>query len=303
MKSWRKLFLTGALFAVAAVSSADAPKASSAAWLDLGIGARALGMGGAVSSLVDDASAVWWNPAGLSQMAAKENNNEFFLDGNILTENRELDHIGYAHRTDGVGSFGVGLTHYALTGLEGYDDQGNPTANFQDMGLALHLAWASEVNWHLRYGVAARVLHQELGPESALGWAGDVGVLYFPFEASPAAIAVTAQNLVSNVHWTQGTDEETDPTLRMGLSDRPLQDFLTLSADVEIGIRDGTWVPHVGAELWATQDWAIRTGWQPGQGLGGGLTWKVSYYVFDYGFGWDPLGLGQRHEVSVAIKI
>ncbi len=36
-----------------------------AAFLDIGIGARALGMGGAYTSLADDGTAFYWNPAGL----------------------------------------------------------------------------------------------------------------------------------------------------------------------------------------------------------------------------------------------
>jgi hypothetical protein len=293
----------GLILGALAAAAQAGPQSASAAWQDLGVGARALGMGGAVASIVDDPSAVWWNPAGLSRMQAKENTHELSLDGNVLSENRRLNHLGYAYRQDGVGTLGLGLSQYGLTGLEGYDADGSPTGSFDDLGLALFVDWAGEVNWHLRYGVGLRALREQLGGDASWGYAGDLGILVLPFEGSAAALAVTAQNLVSSAIWTTGATEQAAPTLRLGLSDRPFQDYLTLSADAEIGVTAGTLIPHLGAELWPRGDWGFRGGWQPGQGLSGGLSWKVSYYQFDYGFAWEPLGLGQRHEASIALKL
>jgi len=46
--------------------SADAKGTTGAAFLTMGMGARAVGMGGAYSAVAADASAVSWNPAGLN---------------------------------------------------------------------------------------------------------------------------------------------------------------------------------------------------------------------------------------------
>lgn len=45
--------------------------------LGMGIGARAMSMGGAFTAVADDASAVFWNPAGLAQLT----DNQIFLSG------------------------------------------------------------------------------------------------------------------------------------------------------------------------------------------------------------------------------
>lgn len=45
--------------------------------LGMGIGARAMSMGGAFTAVADDASAIFWNPAGLAQLT----DNQFFLSG------------------------------------------------------------------------------------------------------------------------------------------------------------------------------------------------------------------------------
>src|SRR5438552_4125808 len=43
-----------------------------ASFLNYGAGARALGMGGAFYAVADDATAAYWNPAGLPQVQRKE---------------------------------------------------------------------------------------------------------------------------------------------------------------------------------------------------------------------------------------
>jgi hypothetical protein len=50
--------------------------------LGMGIGARAIAMGGAFTAICDDASATFWNPAGLAQM----HNNQLFLSGDYPKE-------------------------------------------------------------------------------------------------------------------------------------------------------------------------------------------------------------------------
>ena len=49
----------------AAVAAAGAADKYSADWMTYGAGARALGMGGAFVAVADDATAPYWNPAGM----------------------------------------------------------------------------------------------------------------------------------------------------------------------------------------------------------------------------------------------
>ncbi len=47
--------------------------------LGMGIGARAIGLGGAFVSIADDPSAVYWNPAGLTDIRTDTNQAQLFL--------------------------------------------------------------------------------------------------------------------------------------------------------------------------------------------------------------------------------
>ena len=50
--------------------------------IGLGIGARAIGMGGAFTAVADDASTIFWNPAGLAQIP----DNQIFFSGDYPKE-------------------------------------------------------------------------------------------------------------------------------------------------------------------------------------------------------------------------
>ena len=68
----RGLLVFGATvaFALPAAAQTKTPKYSNE-FLNLGVGARALGMGKVQVSLADDATAGYWNPAGLANQTRK----------------------------------------------------------------------------------------------------------------------------------------------------------------------------------------------------------------------------------------
>ena len=77
--------------------------AETASFLNVGVGARGLGMGGAYTALADDANALYWNPAGLSKLEKRE----FTASHAELFENTWLDFLAYAHPTS-QGTFAAG---------------------------------------------------------------------------------------------------------------------------------------------------------------------------------------------------
>ncbi|MBD3217903.1 MAG: hypothetical protein GF310_06450, partial [candidate division Zixibacteria bacterium] len=60
------LLLPGVLHGQAKVATAGAQ------FLEIGVSARAVAMGGSFTSIADDASAVYYNPAGMTQIFEKE---------------------------------------------------------------------------------------------------------------------------------------------------------------------------------------------------------------------------------------
>ena len=76
--------------------------------LGLGVGARAMSMGGAFSALADDASALYWNPAGMTNM--KNGEEMFHVDTDPVRYSfkaivfhpgkRDVSHRGRGHERD-----------------------------------------------------------------------------------------------------------------------------------------------------------------------------------------------------------
>lgn len=89
-------------------------------FLRYGIGARALGMGGAYTALSDDATAVYWNPAGLGQLDQlyfHAMNTQLFLDSNFESITLAAPLYGYPFEGSKF-SFGFG---YVLLKTEEFE--------------------------------------------------------------------------------------------------------------------------------------------------------------------------------------
>lgn len=143
--------------------------AETASFLDIGVGARALGMGGAYTALADDANALYWNPAGLSKLEKRE----FTASHAELFESTRLDFLAYAHPTS-QGTFAAGLTYLSQSTIEGRDSLGRPTAGFDASDAALSLGYARKLE-AAELGATFKYLRSHIGSTEAQGAALDVG--------------------------------------------------------------------------------------------------------------------------------
>ena len=70
--TFKGLAVGGGLAMLLCASSVARADKYTGEFLKLGVGARALGMGGAFAGLADDASAAYWNPAGLAYLKTNQ---------------------------------------------------------------------------------------------------------------------------------------------------------------------------------------------------------------------------------------
>lgn len=143
--------------------------AETAAFLDIGVGARALGMGGAYTALADDANAIYWNPAGLSNLEKRE----FTASHAEMFESTRLDFLAYAHPTS-QGTFAAGLTYLSQGKIDGRDSLGRQTAGYDASDAAVSLGYARKVEL-VDLGASFKYLRSHIGSTEAQGVAMDVG--------------------------------------------------------------------------------------------------------------------------------
>ncbi|MBI5242711.1 MAG: hypothetical protein HY922_03375, partial [Elusimicrobia bacterium] len=111
-------FAQFALLAILACpASAAGPGTSAATFLSLGFGARPLALGESFVALADDASALHYNPAGLSlaQPASPQGRRpyELLLSHSLHIQDIRLTQMGFMRRP-----FGLSVTHLSLRGIE-----------------------------------------------------------------------------------------------------------------------------------------------------------------------------------------
>jgi len=155
---------------------------SGAQFLEIGVSARAVGMGEAFIGLVDDASAVYYNPAGLTQLEDRE----VILTHVDYPADINYEFAGLAYPTPRFG--GVwGLAFYALdagdmdrreplkAGLGGVAITGE---TFSAKDYALAVSYARNLTDRFSLGITFKFLEELYEEERASGWGMDIGTLY-----------------------------------------------------------------------------------------------------------------------------
>lgn len=150
---------------------------SAAAFLEIGIGAKAEAMGGAFTALSDDASALYWNPAGISGMqgiSLTANHTEWLAD-------TKFQYVGLVIPMGDYKAIGLSLTM-----LDYMDKQPVRTINQPDgtgeyydaSDMAIALTYGMNITSGFSFGVTGKYIHQGIWHESAQTFAMDLGVLY-----------------------------------------------------------------------------------------------------------------------------
>jgi hypothetical protein len=109
--SSKKLSYIGVLCALCVSAVNGFSEEYAADFLNIGIGGRALAMGGAFSSIADDGSAFYWNPAGLPQIAKREATLQHtWLFGGLATH----DFISFVHPLPNRAGVGVSWIRFSV---------------------------------------------------------------------------------------------------------------------------------------------------------------------------------------------
>lgn len=146
---------------------------TSAQFLKLGVGARAMSMGAAYVALADDGTAHYWNPAGL---AAFRTFGAALMHHDWVLDIRQ-DYLSLAIPAPKVGVLGLSVNVLSMDEKE-ITTVREPTGtglhyNVQD--LALGLSYARQVSDRLRVGLTAKYIGLQAHNERAQTMAVDIG--------------------------------------------------------------------------------------------------------------------------------
>jgi hypothetical protein len=177
---------------------------TAAAFLKMGVGPRAIGMGGAFTATANDLSSAYWNPGGLASIYNREamfNHTRWFADVNY-------DYAGFAI---GIPDFGTLSASVAVVSKDEMavrtEEEPTGTGEMFDAGdLAIGLSYARNLTDQFSMGFTAKYIRQHIWHESAIGMAIDVGALYRIPVLNELRIGVSVSNFGTKMQM-EGRDQ------------------------------------------------------------------------------------------------
>lgn len=270
-------------------------------FLKLGVGARAIGMGEAYSALSDDASGIYYNPAGI----AFGEINEVTLMHKQWAFGTTTEFLGSTVHVSPL-TFGLGFNSTDVDAIEIRQQPGPAQGTFSLHDLAISATASWRIDTALSVGATAKFLYEKIYVDESNGAAFDFGVRYK--YSSNLAIALAVANLGSMSKLVN--DRITLPTgFRGGASFfSPLNDdfALTVASDLLKVVHDNGVRVLFGGEISYRSLLALRSGYQIGydaKGLSAGIGVRYSLLQFDYAYVPFSNQLGDTHTFALTFNL
>lgn len=293
VKIWGLVTLMVVSLAGSGWAASDETGTTALNFLKIGVGARPAAMGEAYGAIADDVFALYWNPAGLVNLKAREFS---FMHTEWLLDTR-YEYLGFGQQFGPIGcSIGAGLAIFDAGKIpnEREGSQGEPlgqSGTHNGRSMAFSVGGGFQTRYNLSAGAAVKVIQQKIAGESDEGVAMDLGLLYeLPLGPRSNRISFVLQNI--------GPDINDDPlpfAVKIGTSHQ-LQDDFILGLEVDIP-RDNILSLAAGGEKQVHEFAVIRAGYKfladrnkqdALSGFSGGVGilhggYKLDYAVVTYG--------------------
>ncbi len=309
----KKIFLTISFLLILCSSLTYATTGDggySAAFSRMGLGARALGMGGAFVAVADDGFASSFNPAGLVQLKRPT----FSASYRFMSLGRKLSYVSYQQPIKGGAAVGLYWINSGVGDVETRDYEGRVTGELSNHENLVNFNFAKRIIELFSVGLNIKYSQSNLSVLDANTVGFDLGVLFGPYQKF--RIGVTADNIGMKYSWTSGkywqefdqvgTDTEDDFPLnfKLGASYLLLKDKLLVSAQMDKNDKQKTRL-HFGGEFWGVKYLAGRLGYKDGSftfGLGVNYKVKTITLGLDYAFISSQVGTNSDNLVSMGIE-
>lgn len=164
----RNALLLASVLLAAPAGARENPPTFGASVLDMSTSARALAMGGAAAGVIEDAEAIWFNPAALaftsSTGSGSYTHRELFPE---FDPDLQHDALAFSTRLDWIrGGIAGGVTYLDYGKSVATDFSGNVLGEYRSYELVPAVAFGSRLTEKIGVGVGFKIVRVYFGP----GW-------------------------------------------------------------------------------------------------------------------------------------
>ncbi|MCH8126792.1 PorV/PorQ family protein [candidate division KSB1 bacterium] len=169
-------FFSNSLFGQGFITDVSKSGTSVATFLEIAIGARGVAMGGANVSIANDATALYWNPAGITRLAG----NDVVALHTRWIAGTNFDFLGIVVNMGNFGSLGFSFTALTMDDMAVRTvEMPDGTGEFFKAGdIAAAVSYARQLTNRFSIGLTAKFIQQNIWHESATGFALDAGTTF-----------------------------------------------------------------------------------------------------------------------------
>ncbi len=240
--------------------------------------ARSLGLGSAYVAVADDASAPFWNPAGLSQVERK--------DVVAMYSSLELDTnyglFGYAQPALNSGTFGLGIVSLRSGGFDKRSGPGisDRQGSFSVNQSAVLLSHGIRLNPKWSLGETLKVVREEIDRYSGTSFGLDLGLMLRINQKWQAGFVF--RNFITPRMKLKNSKDVYPREIRTGVQWAPLRKW-TFTSDVYLVEKNQAKL-NLGAEWRPVKMISLRTGLNDTE-ITAGLGFQIGDWDLDYAFG------------------
>lgn len=163
------------MFIISLSYGVDKTGTTAAKFLSINIGSQAVGLGGAFTSIANDATAMYWNPAGLSFYNTKE----VYLNHSNWIADIAFDYFGVTLPLRGGHVFGFNITSLTMDDME-VTRYGNEDTDqtFSAADYAIGMTYSVNLTDRFSIGFNGKYIQETIANNHASSAALDVGTLF-----------------------------------------------------------------------------------------------------------------------------
>ena len=235
---------------------AAGPGSTGAVELKIPVSPRAIAMGQAFVAVANDASAVYWNPAGLRQLGGTHLTAQY----DVFIETVSYNYFAGATRLSNDAAIGASAKLLS-TGSENVVNASGVTtgATFNESYMDVDIAGAYRLSYYFDVGLTAKYITKTLAGTTASTFAVDLGLLYkTPLPHLTAGLNL--QNLGPGLKFAQVADP-LPFNVKIGVAYKMFDDNFTLAYDMNFP-NDNAISANLGGEYWYKDILVGRFGYQ-----------------------------------------